>query len=313
MVNYIIRRALQVIPVLLGTTFLLFVLMYLIPGDPVRILTGEKAMDPRRYQQIRHELWLDRPIHIQYLHYLDSLVHLDLGTSYQKGREVKEILMDKFPNSIRLAFAAIFLEVVFGVTIGILSAIKRYSFIDIFVTFASSVLVAVPVFWLGLLLQIFFGVKLSWLPISGMGDSSLRYYILPSVTLAATSIAYVARLMRTQMLEVMRQDYIRTAYSKGLTSTQVVGRHGLKNALIPVVTFIGLDLGALMGGAILTETVFNWPGVGYEIYIAILQRDYPVVLGGVIVMIFVYVFLNLLVDISYAFLDPRIRYGKRED
>lgn len=313
MVNYIIRRVFQVIPVLLGTTLLLFILMYLIPGDPVRLLTGEKSIDPRRYKQIRHELWLDRPIHIQYLHYLDRLLHLDLGKSYQKGMEVKDILAEKFPNSIRLALAAIFLEVIFGISVGLISAIKRYSLVDVIVTLSSSILVAVPVFWLGLLLQILFGVKLSWLPISGMGDGSFKYYVLPSVTLAATSVAYVARLMRTQMLEVMRQDYIRTAYSKGLTSWQVVGRHGLKNALIPVVTFIGLDLGALMGGAILTETVFNWPGVGYEIYIAILQRDYPVVLGGVIVMIFIYVFLNLLVDISYAFLDPRIRYGKRED
>lgn len=313
MIKYIIRRVLQVIPVLLGTTFLLFVLMYLIPGDPVRLLTGEKAIDSRRYQQIRRELRLDRPIHIQYLHYINSLIRLDLGTSYQKGAEVKDILAEKFPNSIRLALVAIFLQVVFGIAVGLISAIKRYSFIDVAVTLSSSVLVAIPVFWLGLLLQILFGVKLSWLPISGMGDGSFSYYILPSITLAATSIAYVARLMRAQMIEVMRQDYIRTAYSKGLTTWQVVSRHGLKNALIPVVTFIGLDLGALMGGAVLTETVFNWPGVGYEIYIAILQRDYPVVLGGVVVMIFIYVFLNLLVDISYAFLDPRIRYGKKED
>lgn len=312
MLAYIVRRVLQTIPVLLGATLFLFVLMYIIPGDPVRLLTGERAMDPQRYQQIRHELYLDRPLHLQYLHYVNNLLHGDLGTSYQRGRAVADILKEKYPNSIRLAFTAVLVEIFIGITAGIISAVKRYSFLDVLVTLSTSILVSVPIFWLGMILQIVFGLKLGLLPMSGMGDGSLKYFILPSVTLAAVETAYVARIMRSQMLEVMRQDYIRTAYAKGLKSAAVIMKHGLKNALIPVVTFIGLDLGSLMGGAILTETIFNWPGIGYQIYVAIQQRDNPLILGGVLVLILVFIAINLIVDISYAFLDPRIRYGPKE-
>lgn len=312
MIAYIIRRILQVIPVLIGTTLLLFIIMYVIPGDPVRLMTGERAMDPRRYQEIRHELYLDRPLHLQYAHYINRLIHGDLGRSYQKGRAVIDILKEKYPNSIKLAFAAVLVELLMGITAGIISAVKKYSFIDALVTISTSITVSLPVFWLGMLLQIIFGLKLDWLPMSGIGDGGIKYYILPAVTLAAVNTAYAARIVRSQMLEVMRQDYIRTAYAKGLSNFKVIMKHSLKNAMIPVVTYIGLDLGFLMGGAILTETIFNWPGVGYEIYNAVLQRDYPVVLGGVIILVFLFIMINLLVDIFYAFLDPRIRFSRKE-
>jgi ABC-type dipeptide/oligopeptide/nickel transport system permease component len=216
---------------------------------------------------------------------------------------------------------AICIEAIFGILAGILSAVKRYSFWDMLVTLSTSILVAVPVFWLGMLLQILFGIKfkqwgLPYLPMSGMGPGdfpSWMYYILPAVTLAAISTAYCARITRSQFLEVQGQDYMRTASAKGLTGSQVIWRHGLKNALIPVVTYIGLDLAAMIGGTILTETVFNWPGVGYQIYKAILSRDWPIVMGATVIIVILVMFINLAVDISYAFLDPRIRYDKTKD
>ncbi|HAE21780.1 MAG TPA: ABC transporter permease, partial [Spirochaetaceae bacterium] len=228
-----------------------------------------------------------------------------------------DILLDKFPNTMRLALAAILVEIVIGLLTGIISAVKQYSFWDVLVTLSTSILVSVPVFWLGMLLQMFFGIKLKqwtggavFLPISGMGNPpDLAHLILPAITLASVSTAYVARIMRSQMLEAMGQDYIRTAMAKGLSQRVVVFKHALKNALIPVVTFIGIDLGALMGGAILTESVFSWPGVGREIFLAVMQRDWPVVMGGVVIVVLIVMVVNLLVDISYAILDPRIRYG----
>ena len=260
---------------------------------------------------------LNEPIHEQYVWYVTQALQGDFGNSYQKNRPVAEILGDKFPNTFRLAFAAILVEIVVGILAGIISAVKQYSFWDVLVTLSTSVLVSVPVFWLGLLLQMFFGIKLKqwtggamFLPITGMGDPpDLVHLILPAITLASVSTAYVARIMRSQMLEAMGQDYIRTAVAKGLTERAVVFRHAMKNALIPVVTYIGIDLGALMGGAILTESVFSWPGVGRELYLAVLQRDWPVVMGGVLVVVLIVMVVNLLVDISYAVLDPRIRYG----
>ena len=217
-----------------------------------------------------------------------------------------------------MRFAAITVEIIIGVGAGIISAVKKYSFWDVFVTLSTSILVAMPVFWLGLMLQYFFGIMLKewtngafYLPISGASGifPTWAYYILPSITLAAVSTAYAARIMRSQLLEVLGQDYMRTAQAKGLSGSRVLWGHGIKNAMIPVVTFIGLDLGAMLAGAILTETVFNWPGIGYTIYRAIQGRDYPVVFGGTAVILIAVMIVNLLVDISYAFLDPRIRYG----
>jgi len=319
MFKYVVRRIFQMIPVFLGVTLILFVLRVpgLLPGDPIQLIVGEKPLTPALRAQIEEKNHLNEPLHIQYAYYVSGIAQGDLGESYQKGRAVTDILFDKFPNTFRLALAGILVEIVIGISAGIISAIRQYSFWDVLVTLSTSILVSVPVFWLGLLLQMFFGIRLKewtggavFLPISGMGNPpDFVHLILPAITLASVSPAYVARIMRSQMLEAMGQDYIRTAMAKGLTERAVVFKHALKNALIPVVTYVGIDLGVLMSGAILTETVFSWPGVGREIYLAVMQRDWPVVMGGVIVIVLIVMFINLLVDISYALLDPRIRYG----
>jgi ABC-type dipeptide/oligopeptide/nickel transport system permease component len=323
LLGYIARRLLQMIPVFIGVTILLFILRApgVLPGDPVKMITGERAISPALYEQVVRKHGLDQPIYVQYYRYMRNLLRGDLGTSYQRGREVTEIFRDKYPNTVRLALAAIFVEIIFGLVTGIISAVKKYSFWDVLVTLSTSIMVSVPVFWLGMLLQIIFGIELKerglpHLPISGMSSAQFpdwAHLILPAVTLASVSTAYAARIMRSQLLEVMGQDYMRTAAAKGLSSRSVIFRHGLKNALIPVVTFFGLDLGLMMGGAILTETIFSWPGVGLEIYLAIGQRDWPIVMGGTMILVFAVMVVNLLVDISYAFLDPRIRYGKAAD
>jgi len=242
----------------------------------------------------------------------------DLGQSISSGQTVTDIIGQTYPYTMQLAFAAIILEMIFGLGAGIISAVKQFTFWDVLVTISTAVLVSLPVFWLGILLQFVFGIWLKnltdgafYLPVSGVSGEfgPMAYLILPAVTLAAVSTAYVARIMRSQLLEVQSQDYVRTAYAKGLSGRSVLFRHQMKNALIPVITFIGLDLGAMLSGAILTETVFNYPGIGYAIYRAILARDFPVVFGGTIVILLVVMVVNLAVDISYAFLDPRIRYG----
>lgn len=311
MLYYIIRRILQIIPVIIGVTLILFILMYIIPEDPARLIL-QKGATEQALANLRAQMGIDKPLYVQYWRYIRQLAKGDLGTSYRYRRSVNSILAEHYPNSIRLALVAIVIEIIIGIFAGIISAIKKYSFWDTLVTVSTTLAVCVPVFWMGMMLQIIFGLRLDWLPISGMGDGSLIYYILPAITLASVSTAYVARMTRSSMLEVMSNDYITTAFAKGLSFRRVVGKHALKNALIPVVTLVGLDLGALLGGAILTETVFSWPGVGRTIYLAILQRDAPVVIGGTLILVIIFLVLNLIVDIVYAWLDPRIRFEKRE-
>ncbi|MDZ7837303.1 MAG: ABC transporter permease [Actinomycetota bacterium] len=311
MLYYIIRRILQVIPVIIGVTLILFILMYIIPEDPARLIL-QKGATEQALANLRAKMGIDKPVYVQYWRYIKQLAQGNLGTSYRYRRPVNSILAEHYPNSIRLALVAILMEILIGIFAGIISAIKKYSFWDTLVTVSTTLAVCVPVFWLGMMLQIIFGLRLDWLPISGMGDGSIKYYILPAITLASVSTAYVARMTRSSMLEVMSNDYITTAFAKGLSFRRVVGKHALKNALIPVVTLIGLDLGALMGGAILTETVFSWPGIGRTIYLAILQRDAPVVIGGTLILVIIFLFLNLVVDIVYAWLDPRIRFERKE-
>ena len=325
MLKYIGRRILQMIPVFLGVTVLLFALTTIVPGDPVKMITGERAISPEVYQQIRMEYGFDKPLYVQYGMYLNRLLHGDLGSSLMRHRAVKDMLFEKFPYTARLALAAILIEIIIGIGAGMISAVKRYSLADVLVTLSTSILVSLPVFWLGTMLQLFFGIYLKhwtnngfYLPMSGLGGPdapfpSWTYLILPAITLASVSTAYAARIMRSQLLEVMNQDYIRTATAKGLTASAVLWRHALKNAMIPVVTFIGIDFGALMSGAILTETVFNWPGVGNEIFNAVSRRDWPVVMGGVAVIVVLVMVINLIVDVSYAFFDPRIRYGGTQE
>ena len=337
--KYILKRVLQFIPVFIGVTMILFAMKTIVPGDPVKIITGGKQVTPETELQIRitnglietdetgRALYdgdgntIPTPIWKQYLTYMNGLLHGDLGTSYTRNMKVSDILANKYPYTVKLAIVAIILEAIVGIGAGMVSAIKRYSFWDVLVTIVTSILVAMPAFWLGMMLQLFFGVFLKnatggafYLPISGAGGSNSEFeswvhYILPAVTLASVSTAYAARIMRSQLLEVMNQDYIRTAKAKGLSRRDIIWHHALKNALIPVVTYIGIDFGGMLAGAILTETVFNWPGVGYEIYRAVTQRDWPIVLGGVTVVVVVVMVINLLVDVSYAFLDPRIRFG----
>lgn len=311
MLYFIIRRILQIIPVIIGVTLILFTLMYIIPEDPAKLIL-EKGATPEALQNLREKMGIDKPVYVQYWRYIKKLAKGDLGTSYRYRRSVNSILADHYPNSIKLALAAIIIEIIIGIFAGIVSAVKKYSLWDVLVTVSTTIAVCIPVYWFGMMLQVAFGLKLGWLPMSGMGDGSIRYYILPAITLASVSTAFVARMTRSTMLEVLSNDYITTAYAKGLSTNMVIGKHALKNALIPVVTLIGMDLGTLMGGAILTETVFNWPGVGRTIYLAILQRDAPVVIGGTIILVMIFVVMNLIVDIIYALLDPRIRYEKKE-
>ena len=338
MVKYIIKRILQFIPVFIGVTVIMFAMQRIVPGDPVKLMTGEKAVSPEVELQVRianHLIEVDedgKPIYDengdtiptpwwkQYGYYMWNLLHGDLGRSYQKKTYVVDIFADKYPNTIRLAFVAIILEAIIGIGAGMISALRRYSFWDVLVTLSTSILVAVPAFWMGMLLQMFFGIWLKdatggalSLPISGMGGLHAQfpawvYYILPGITLASVSTAYCARIMRSQLLEVMNQDYIRTAKAKGLSQHDIIWHHALKNALIPVITYIGMDLGSMLSGAILTETVFNWPGIGNTIYLAISSRDWPIVMGGVTIVVVVVMVISLVVDVSYAFLDPRIRF-----
>lgn len=335
MLQYITKRVFQFIPVFFGVTLALFLISTFMPGaDPIQMRFGERTPPPEIRAQLIEQYGLDQPWYVQYAKYLQALSPIkrvdgelewtgpDLGTSIYTGRPVTDILADTYPYTIKLAFAAIIIEIIVGIGAGIISALKQYSFGDVFVTLSTSILVSLPVFWLGLMLQYFFGIWLKnatngafYLPISGASGifPDGAYLILPAITLASVSTAYAARIMRSQLLEVTSQDYIRTARAKGLSERGVLWHHSMKNALIPVVTFIGLDLGAMLAGAVLTETVFNWPGVGFTIARSIFQRDFPVVFGGVTVMLFAVMIINLIVDVSYAFLDPRIRYGGAVD
>ena len=336
MLRYILKRILQFIPVFLGVTLILFAMQNIVPGDPIKLIAGEKKLDPVTEMNIRasHGLietdengdivydengdTIPTPMYKRYINYITDLAQGDLGTSYKRGTPVTSIIMEKYPYTVQLALVAIVLEAVVGVGAGIISAIKRYSFWDVLVTLTTSVLVAMPAFWLGMLLQLFFGVWLHILPVSGVAGlratyPDWAYYILPAITLASVSTAYTARIMRSQLIEVMNQDYIRTARAKGLSKRSIIFHHALKNALIPVVTYIGMDFGAMLSGAILTETVFNWPGIGHETYVAITQRDWPIVMGSVTVIVVVVMIINLIVDVSYAFLDPRIRLGNAKN
>jgi ABC-type dipeptide/oligopeptide/nickel transport system permease component len=319
MLQYVGRRVLQFIPVFFGVTLILFFVITYLPSDPVRLRVGERSMSPELYETLKEEYGLNDPWYVQYWSYIEQLAQGDLGTSIYNGQPVSQILRNTYPYTMRLALVAIMIEAVVGIGAGIVSAVKRYSFWDVLVTMSTSILVALPVFWLGIMLQYFFGIWLKdwtngrfYLPISGASGPFFPdwvHVILPAITLAAVSTAYAARIMRSQLLEVTNQDYVRTAFAKGLSSRAVLWNHAMKNALIPVVTFIGIDLGVMLSGAVLTETVYNWPGIGYTIFRAIRAQDYPVVVGGVIVILFAVMIINLLVDISYAFLDPRIRYG----
>ncbi len=293
------------IPVVIGVSIIVFSLVRLIPGDPARAMAGVNAT-PEFIEAVRVRHALDQPIPIQYARFVVRFLQGDLGNSIFSGRPVTTEIGERFPRTLILATVALLIATTLGVTAGIISATRRNSLFDNASMLVALVGVAAPVFWMALMLQLLFAVQLRMLPATGIG--TIRHLVLPSITLGTASAALMARITRSSMLDVLRQDFITTARAKGLDERLVIYKHALKNALIPVVTVLGLQFGILLGGAVLTETVFAWPGVGRLLVDAILRRDYPVVQGTVMLLALLFVLINLVVDIIYAFLDPRIHY-----
>jgi peptide/nickel transport system permease protein len=313
---YTVRRVLGLIPVLIGMSIVVFFLMNLLPGDVAQAMLGLQAR-PEDLENMRRALGMDQPIYVQYLRWLSHIVRGDLGMSLQQRTPVLPFIFDRFMNTLILTTAAMFFAVLIGLPAGIISATRQYSAFD-----RISMLVALfgnsmPAFWLGLMSILVFSLWLGWFPVSGMwpivGDRTLiellRHLTLPAVTLGAASAAITARITRSSMLEIIRQDYVRTARAKGLRERIILQRHMLINALLPILTVVSMQFGYLLGGAVLTETVFSWPGIGLALYNAISFRDYPVVQGGVIFVATAFVLVNLVTDLIYAWVDPRIRYG----
>ena len=333
--GYLLKRLLQLIPVLFGISLLVFLFLRLIPGDPAVTMLGDRAT-PEQVEVLRERMGLNASLPIQYLIFLGSLLSFDLGRSIFTGVPVWTEIMQRWPATFELAVAAMMIALLLGIPLGVLAAVRRNSWVDQWTTGGAVVGVSMPVYWLGLLLVYLFSVTLGWLPPSGrMGVETgfnfqpitgffvidavlqlnisalvdiLRHLMLPAITLSTIPLATVTRLTRSAMIEVLGQDYIRTARAKGVRELWVVSVHALKNAMLPISTIVGLEFGTLLGGAILTETIFSWPGIGRWIYAGILDRDYPVVQGGVVFVAVVFVLINLLVDLSYAVLDPRIQY-----
>ena len=314
MTRYVVQRVLSLFPVLLGVTLLVFLVMQLAPGDPAQVMLGPKATETS-LAQLRHELGLDQPLYVQYGRWLSRVVQGDWGRSIQLKREVLPFITGRFKNTAYLMVLAVLIACSAGVPAGILSAVRQYKLDDRIVMVLVLMGFSMPIFWLGIILQLVFGLKLGILPVSGMQSPGqtgtldmIRHLILPSLALATGATAIIARMTRSSMLEVIRQDYVRTARAKGLNERLTIGRHAVKNALIPVVTVVGLQVGYLLGGDILIETVFSYPGIGLAMVNGILARDFPLVQGAILMVASSYVLVNLAVDIIYAYLDPRIRY-----
>ncbi|KOX02133.1 MULTISPECIES: ABC transporter permease [unclassified Streptomyces] len=305
--RYVVRRLLQMVPVFVGSTLLIF-LMVNVMGDPVAGLCGERQCDPATAAQLRREFGLDKPLWQQYATYMGNVFTGDFGTAFN-GQRVTELMATAFPVTVRLTVVAVLFEVVVGVTLGVLTGLKRGRPVDTTVLLLTLVVISVPTFVTGLLLQLLFGVEWGWVRPSVPPDATFGELIVPGLVLASVSLAYVTRLTRTSLAENRRSDYVRTAVAKGLPRHRVITRHLLRNSLIPVVTFIGTDIGALMGGAIVTERIFNIHGVGYQLYQGILRQNTQTVVGFVTVLVLVFLVANLLVDLLYAVLDPRIRYA----
>lgn len=333
MLSYTIRRLIMLIPVLLGMSIIVFSIVRAIPGDPAQTILGEKAT-PEQIESLREALGLNNPWYIQYFHYLGDILTGDLGTSLHNGAPIAEEVPRYLAATAELTIFSMLFAVIIGVNAGIIAAWKQNSWFDYICMLVALIGVSMPVFWLGLMEQWLFAQELHWLPSVGrdnprfpvepitnfyiidsilMGDweqveEVFMHLILPSIALGTIPMAIIARITRSSMLEVMRSDYIRTARAKGVRSFFVVYKHALKNALIPVLTVIGLQVGLLLGGAVLTETIFGWPGIGRYIYLAIGNRDYPVIQSGILVVATMFVLINLIVDLLYAYLDPRIKY-----
>lgn len=305
MFQYVLKRLLSTIPVLLGISLLLFLMLRMLPGDPAQVLAGQMA-SPADIQIIRQQLGLDKPVIVQYGIFLSRLARFDLGRSARTQHPVIKEIWARLPNTMLLAVAAIGLACLFGIPAGIISAVRPYTWMDYLFTTIALFGISMPVFWLGLMLMVIFSITLQWLPAGGTG--SWKHMILPSFTLAAFVVAFITRMTRASMIEALSQDYTTTARSKGLKEQVVIVKHALKNALIPIITVVGLQFGLLLGGAVLTETVFAWPGLGRLIVESILARDYPVIQGAILIFGLLYILVNLAVDLLYAYIDPRIKY-----
>ncbi len=305
MLRYILHRILMLIPVLFGVTLVAFSLLHLVPGDPAEILAGQEATK-EVIDRIRAEYGLDKPLAIQYLRFVGNTVRGDLGISIQSRHPVNELLFQRLAFTLQLSLASILVASTIGLLAGIVSSTRQYSVFDTASMLGALFGISMPIFWLGILLILVFAVKLHWLPSGGTGG--LRHLVLPAIALGSASAAVIARMTRASMLEVARQDYIRTARATGYRERVVIFRHGLKNAMIPVLTVFGLEFGYMLGGAVLTETVFSLPGIGRLLVEGIFMRDYPVVQGAMMAVATTFVLVNLLTDVAYAFFDPRIRY-----
>ena len=305
MTRFLLARLVLLVPTLLGVLLVTFLLLYVAPGDPVQAMVGERA-DPETLAQLRRELHLDDPLYLRFVKYVGGIAHGDLGTSYITRRPIVRDLVERFPATLRLAGAAMFFATVVGVSIGIYGAWRPGSWADRAAALGAYLGVSFPVYWVGLLLILLFAVTLRWVPPSGSGG--LAYLVLPAITLGMRSVAFLSRMTRTAMQEVLQSDFVRTARAKGLAERRVVLGHAFRNALLPIVTVLGLDFGSYLTGSILTETIFSWPGVGRYVLTAIEKRDLPAVQGSILFLSLVFVIVNLLTDLVYAKVDPRVSY-----
>ena len=305
MTTFILRRLLLSVPTLFGVLVVAFLLLYIAPGDPVESMVGERA-DSATIARLREQLHLDDPLPTRFGHYVASAVTGDLGRSYITNRPITQDIRERFPKTLQLAGTAMLLATILGITLGVLSARRPGGFADRFALGIAYLGISFPVYWVGLLLILLFAVTLQWLPPSGYG--SLRFLALPALTLGMRSIAFLARMTRSAMLEALNADFVRTARAKGLSELVVTVKHALRNALIPIITVLGLDFGAYLTGSILTETIFSWPGIGRYVVNAISRRDLPAIQGAVLFLSTVFVIVNLITDLAYAKADPRVSY-----
>ncbi|MCO6006600.1 ABC transporter permease [Actinoallomurus purpureus] len=305
--RFVLRRLLQMVPVVLGTTFLIYVLVFALPGDPIRVLGGDKPMPPSVYEALRHHYHLDEPLVVQYGRYLLGLFRGDFGETLN-GQSVSSLMASSWTVTAQLALTAWIFELGMGIALGVWAGLRKGGIVDSLVLSGTTFVIAVPQFVLGYSAQLVFGLKLGLFPTVGTDDGWPYSYLLPGMILGSLSLAYIARLTRTSLVENMRADYVRTALAKGLPRRRIVVRHTLRNSLIPVVTYLGIDLGNLLAGAIIIEGIFNLPGIGQQVFLAIQVKDGPTVVGISTFLVLIYLAANLVVDIVYGALDPRIRY-----
>lgn len=308
MLQYVIRKLILMIPVLFGLTIIVFMMLHLAPGDPVDLIVGPNAT-PEVYENVKRSLGLDKPLLVQYFSFLGNVLSGDLGTSILQNRPVIEIIAERFPVTFVLGISALLVSFAIAIPIGIIAAVKRNTVVDYISMTAALLGISMPTFWFGLLLLYFLAYKLGWFPISGYG--TFKHLVLPTITVGLTDAAVTARMVRSSMLEVIRQDYIRTARAKGLSEKVVIYKHALKNALIPVITLLGMRIGWIFGGSVIIETVFSIPGIGRLMVDAIFARDYPVVQGSMLILTASVLIGNLIADILHSVVDPRIKYNTK--